>query len=337
VFLLLLMLAAPGSPETSTTLVPGALVDLARGTAYLGAPAGGVEAVQLESGSLLWSTEAASLPLALNDGALLAQGDEARSDPPLALVVLNTAEAGKTLFQMTTPVPRGVRARVTDSARGAFRVQARAVDRGFALNWTFRENPPHDMPPEGRNVAPSVSNGALLVDLKARRVEPLIADGSLRAGSDGLAPSAAVRARVEGGRGDALTLKRWNPHTRDALPDRVLLEKALLSLPSADERHLLAVERVGGGGPGDPEYRWSIFVLESGERVAELRRDSSAAPFVVWKDLMLVVSPPQAGERDGRWIEEPLSLLAIDAKSGAPRWRRALRDLEYRGAPSPMP
>jgi hypothetical protein len=112
------------------------------------------------------------------------------------------------------------------------------------------------------------------------------------------------------------------------------MDRALVALPSADRKHLLASVRVGTGGPADPEYEWSIFSLETGERLGQLRRDVSALPFFVWKDCVVFESPPQGFRRDGNWIEEPLEVRAVRLPGGERVWHRAVRDLEYRG---PMP
>jgi hypothetical protein len=130
-------------------------------------------------------------------------------------------------------------------------------------------------------------------------------------------------------------LKRWDARTGQALPDRTLLETALVALASADQQHLLASERVGTGGPSDPEYRWSIFSLESGERVGELRRDVSASPFFVWKDEIVFISQPYGLRSGDEWIEEPLKVRAFRLTDGGPVWDRAVRDLEYRGTTPP--
>jgi hypothetical protein len=132
-----------------------------------------------------------------------------------------------------------------------------------------------------------------------------------------------------------LTLKRWDALTGVAFPDRVLLQKAIVALPSADESLLLGSERVGEGGPEDPEYRWSIFSLETGERLAEIRRDVSAAPFFIWDGNVVFESRPY-GYRIGEvWVDEPLKIRAVRFSRGVPVWDRAVRHLEYRGPVPP--
>ena len=146
--------------------------------------------------------------------------------------------------------------------------------------------------------------------------------------------SGNIAASVDGGRGGPLTLKRSNVATGAALPDRLLSKNAVTTISSLDQHHLLAAERVGAGGEEDPEYRWVIFAMETGDRITELRRDVSAGPFFLWKDNVVFESPAHGFRSGGVWVDEPLQIRAVRASSGSPVWTSELRDLEYRG---PLP
>jgi hypothetical protein len=108
-----------------------------------------------------------------------------------------------------------------------------------------------------------------------------------------------------------------------------------VALASADRGHVLAAERVGAGGPQDPEYRWSIFSVDSGDFVGELRRDISASPFVVWNGT-LVFETPRIGYRTGEtWVDEPLKIRGLRLSNGASLWDHEIRDLSYQGTTPP--
>jgi hypothetical protein len=113
-----------------------------------------------------------------------------------------------------------------------------------------------------------------------------------------------------------------------------LLPAAVTVLPSADQRHLLASERVGGGGPEDPEYRWSIFSMATGQRIGRLFADVSGAPFFVWGDAIVFEHPPYGRRSGDDWLESPLQVRSVLLASGDLAWERPVRDLEYRG---PLP
>jgi len=326
----------------------GVLLDAARGAVYLGDAARGVEAVDLATGRSLWRTSAAALPLALQDRLLLAQVEEPQPASRLPLVLLDASDRGRTLLESRVPLPDGVPALVADDVSRSFKVVARFLQGAFVVSWSYRETPASGLaPPPGEQPAEQRLQGVARLDPGSGRVEPAEAPPPeprpklpepVERLLEGKAlphhpwRAGAVLAIVEGGRGGRLSLKRWHARTGKPLPTLTLLEAGVASLPSADERHILASELAGSGGPHDPAYRWSIFALETGERIGQARRDVAAAPFFVWKDRLIYVSQPN-GVRDGegKWIAEPLKLRAVQLAGGEALWDRALRDQEYRG------
>jgi hypothetical protein len=106
-------------------------------------------------------------------------------------------------------------------------------------------------------------------------------------------------------------------------------------MPSADQNHLLTSERVGEGGPDDPEYRWVIFAMDTGDRVTELRRDVSAASFFVFSDSVILESRPHGYLRGDLRVDEPLEIQSVRLSTGVPKWKVELRDLSYRGPRPP--
>jgi hypothetical protein len=346
----------------------GVLVDVGRETLYLPAPSGSIEAVDVSAGRLLWSSDAAALPLTVDGSLLVAQAEESRP-ARLPIVVLDVAASGRKVVEAVIPLPDDVRALVVDGMEQQFRASATREEGGFLISWTFTETIVQGIArPAEEPLAMRTVSGSARLDLGTGRVTSNAA-GIVRTGSGPRRPietptmderreSSTLRSAaqpavvaqvqpparwqagnylvlIEGGRGGALTLKRWDARTGVALPDRELLKKAIVALPSAERTYVLASERVGAGGPEDPEYRWSIFSLETGERVGELRRDVSAAPFFVWNDSVVFESRP-FGYRIGEvWIDEPLKLRAVRLSRGVPIWDRAVRHLEYRGPVPP--
>jgi hypothetical protein len=339
VVLSLALKSGVGASDPQPLLAPGAIVDVRRGVVYIGCPVGGVEAVDLRTGATRWATEAAALPLGLAAGRLLALGEENPPGPRLPIVVIDVEHEGRAVFAARLPLPEGVRAAASDDANSVFRAQAWPRGAAFALAWTYRERLARGMAPlDGESAPERQLAGGFRIDPASKKTETV--------DSASLEPPQAtaqawtvggVRATTEGGRGSAITLKRWDARTDHPRPDVALSPNGLVSLPSVDGRHVLVIERVGRGGPDDPEYRWSIFAVETAERVGELRRDVSAMPFVVFDDRVVVASPPSGGERDGRWIEEPLALSGFAFGRHAPVWQHPIRDVEYRGPQPPRP
>jgi hypothetical protein len=328
------------------------IVDAQRGAVYLAEAGGGIEAVDLESGRSLWRSDQAALPLALSGRLLIAQGEEAAPASRLPVVVLDVADKGRKVLEAVIPLPAEVRAHVNDALGRSFRASAEPDRGGFLVSWSYKETQISGVrPPAGQAPPERTFSGAARLRVDTGRVvaadaapgpaarEPDSAERRIRAKDLPHRPwrSGSVLAVTEGGRGEAMTLRRWDARTGRPLPDRVLAAKALAALPSADQRHVLVSERVGAGGPGDREYRWSIFSLETARQVGETRRDESAAPFFVGKDRLLFVSQPRGYLSGEKWIEEPLRVRAVALAGGGPIWDRAIRDLEYRGATPPAP
>lgn len=341
-FVVLSLAAAPFA------LRRGVFVDDGRGAIYLPRPDGSIEAVDLEGGRVLWTSEDAALPLTVDGTLLVAQGEDKRPGR-MPVAILDLQAGGRKVVDAVIPLPDDVRAIVADELERSFRATAQRDGDSFLISWTYKETvvqgiwraPEEPLPTRIVTGAARVqittgkvsATSALTAppaDAVAERLKALhtLAQSPWNAGS--------VFATTVGGRGGPLTLKRWDASTGAALPDLELSKKAIVAYPSAETKSVLASERVGNGGVEDPEYLWAIFSLESGERLGELRLNVSAAPFFVWKDSVVYESRPY-GYRVGEvWVDEPLKIRAVRLSRGVPAWDRPVRPLEYRGPVPPV-
>jgi hypothetical protein len=344
--------AGQGSPATAVVeLRPGVLIDRTRGAIYVGLPAGGVESLDLQTGRSRWSSPDADLPLALRDRILVALKEETRPGAGLPLVALDVEQNGRQLWSLTAPLPPGVIALVTDTLHRSFRSTARVEGNHVIVSWSYRGAPVQGVArAPGRPQDKLELFGAVRIDLGTGRVvdtqetpgPPAPTVTGLPAQlmeSNGLPqpPSRAgnVYAAAVGGRRAPVILKRWNAATGAALPDVVLVKDGLLAVPSSDSRHVLASERVGKGGPDDPEYRWSVFSQESGLRLAQVRRDVSSSPFFVSDRSIIFESQPHGFLQGTTWVARPLEIVAVSITNGNSIWSHAIRDLEFRGVAPP--
>jgi len=312
----------------------GVVVDPARGVAYLGTPSGAIEALDLSTGRPAWTSPAAALPLALNGRLLLARAQEARPGPRLPLVVFD--EDGRKLLEAFAPLPKDVVGIVQDDPWRKLRVTAVADGDGFFIEWTFVNRREH----RGSTDSPSSDPGQS-TESGALRFDPRTGQSIAFEKEVGLveqpAPwqAAGVIASTEGGPGGPMVLKRRDAATGRQLPDRQLARMTIAALRSADGGYVLVSERVGAGGPDDPEYRWSVWSLDKGEKQGEVRRDISASPFFVQKESLVFTAQPHGYLRGGSWIDEPLKIVSIRLSSGSPQWDRAIRDVAFRGQVPP--
>jgi hypothetical protein len=344
------LFAQPKTTDARTfELRRGVIVDGGRGAVYIPQPNGAVEAIDLSAGRVLWTYSDAALPLTVDGSLLVVQGEEKLAGR-LPIAVLDLQAGGRKVVDAVIPLPNDVRALVTDDLQRSFRATAQRDGDAFLISWTYKEiviqgmarAPEEPLPTRivsgaarvhiatGRVMASPAITPRPTTDAAAERIKAIhtLDEMPLQVGN--------VVALAKGGPGEALTLKRWDVRTAAALPDRELSKKAVVALPSAEKKYVLASERVGQGGPQDPEYRWQIFSLQSGERVGELRRDVSAAPFFVWNENVIYESRPH-GYRVGEvWVDEPMKIRALRLSQGAQSWDRPVRHLEYRGPVPPV-
>jgi hypothetical protein len=326
--------AAP--PEPSFLLRRGAVIDPARNAAYVSKPNGSIDAVDLAGGRTLWTSDDAALPVAADDAFLIAQSEEKPHAERLQIVVLSAAD-GRKVSAASIALPAGVLGLVADGKGQSLRVTAEREGANYLVSWFYEHHVIRGIPPRGGKETVYRFAGSARIEPQTGRV--LTSDGGpvgeipgrwKKFGTPPAPPwrSGNVSATTEGGRGGRLVLKRTETASGRPLPDQALSHRAIVALPSADQRHVLATERTG---TDDAEYLWSVFRTDTAEKVTELRRDISAAPFFVALDSIIIVSPAHGYVVGDARVDEPLEIQAVRLSSGDAKWQVEIRDLTYRG------
>ena len=302
--LALLALLAPGvsmaAGDSIRALHEGVVIDSASGAAYVMSPRGGIDALELATGNVMWNSRDAAKPLLLKDGKLLAQARPGK-DGELVVVALE-AKGGKTQGRVGIEIPSFVRANVLDGPSRKFRTQAfEAADGAVVVTWTAEEGRALQglVEPEGakapvENAAaaaktPSLS-GAVKVDMAAGRAVPV----------SGAEPR-SLTAQVTGER----------------------------QMASVDGRHILHSERNPEGGLWN-RYRWTI-TNAAGVKLGTVEAPVSMAPFVVSGNQLFYVAQPSMRKEENKLVEQPLRLRALDLRTGNELWASAVVDSTYRG------
>ena len=299
-------LAVPA--EQGAALRDGVLVAPARGLAYVMRPGGGIDAVDLASGAVRWHSDAASKPLVLAGNRLVAQAESAAGT--LDVVALD-AQGGARGASTRVPLPAGVAASVVDTAQRSFRVYAGGAGPQLVVQWESSAVAAVDAPQgylaaEETGQAPSIGGSALVT-----------VDGSLVEGK--ATPSAAATAAV-----NRPELQELSAPLAKAVSGRQFL--------SADGRHVLVAQMVDRGDPSNVySRRWTIYDRESGARLGSVPALAAAAPFVVRGATLYHVEPAFATRRDGRLVNHPASLRAVDLRSGNELWKVTIRDSDFHG------
>jgi hypothetical protein len=331
--------AFAASPDTAFLLRHGAIIDSVRGAAYVAKPNGTIDAVDLASGRTLWTSADAAIPLGADQEFLVAQVEGKPLPTERFQLVIVDAAGGRKLSEATITLPAGARALIVDEKGKSFRATAEREGALFLVSWVYQHNLLRPVAPKPGESPFRFFAGSARINPQTGRV--VAADGGLvdglpgrwqRYGTPPAPPWLAgnVSARTEGGRGGPLTLKRSEVASGRPLPDQALSKEAITSIPSANQRHLLVSERVGDGGPDDPEYRWAIFAMDTAEKATELRNDVSAASFFVFSDSVIFESMPHGYRRGDVPVEEPLEIHAVRLTTGVAKWEIELRDLSYR-------
>lgn len=305
--LALLALLAPGASMAAGTdsvrpLHEGVVVDSASGAAYVMSPRGGIDAIELATGNVMWNNRDAAKPLLLKDGKLFAQARPGR-EGQLVVVALD-AKAGRSQGRVDIEIPSFVRANVLDGPSRRFRAQAfESADGATVVAWTAEEGRALQglVEPEGDNTpvketaaaakAPSL-NGAVKIDVAAGRAVPV----------SGVEPR-PLTARLAGG----------DPR----------------QMASIDGRHILRSERNPEGGLWS-RYRWTITDA-AGVKLGTVDAPVSMAAFVVSGSQLFYVAQPSVRREENKLVEQPLRLRALDLRTGTALWESAVVDATYRG------
>src|SRR5262249_9479270 len=102
-FLLLPGLAAAEEKSQAPVFLPGGVADPEGKIGYVTNPTGGIDAIDLESGKLLWATDDASRPLVAFDHKLAAQATVKDRPNSVRVLVLDSSDKGKRLL-LSDPV-----------------------------------------------------------------------------------------------------------------------------------------------------------------------------------------------------------------------------------------
>lgn len=335
----------------SFELRPGVIVDPPKGAAYLMNPHRGIDAVDLSSGNLLWSTSNATKPLAAFDDRLAAQTDP---QPPnfhaLPLVML-AANDGSVVSRISIPMPSDVAPSVSSGLGTSFNTTTRVDRDRLTLWWSYSARTISGVNRLGAEPPGRHENGAVSINLKTEQIETLTpqqASVAMRdkhkapqvTASDALLTPPQLAGKFFFAtklQPEHAILKRWDADSGAPLPDIELDSRFAIALASADGADLVTAKAVGANSVGIEVYLWSIYSLATGERIAQIRIAQSPTSCFVWHSLLVYEGLPVTQRINGVLQSEPLELRAVDIHTAIVAWKRAIRDTAYRGSYPPVP
>jgi hypothetical protein len=341
-----------GVDDNSFEMLQGVIVDPVADRLYLMNPHGGINAVGLASGNLLWTSAAAGKPLAAYDDRLAAQAEPSPGTHSLPIVFLNTRDGGRVESTIAIQIPAVTTPPSIDDRMGASSLVNAGVEQdGLLVRWTVTSRRVSPIP---RPVGVQTISGAALINLRTYQAVTLTGDDLARAELRGKISSDTTRlSGTEGlyfppqpvGRffvsvklgpssaGQPAVMKRWSAESGEPLPEIELGPGFIASLVSADKSLVLIVTKTSGR-----DHLWSFYAIATGQRFGEVRLpESTPQPFFVWHSILITEASPDSRTVSGKLVEEPLRVRGIDLKTGSEIWTRPLRDTSYRGSYPPHP
>lgn len=305
-------------PQAAVQLDPGIWIDPDASRAYFVQPSGGMEAVVLDSGATLWSTQAGGKPIGLAKGKLLGQLDKVGHSNKLQLLIFD-AVTGKVVGSESVDggLPADVKISVDDLPGSQFQAAIQEIGDNTLVSWEFTDRQIRGMHPRARPVMsllpemdPAVLGSAEIFPLRGMFKIDFDTGVVSNAGTN----SASSEVLFAPKRVTALG-------SSSAAPIRQAL--------SADERHVLVSQRTEGG-----EYQQTIYDRFNLARVGVLRTDSPILAFIVVGGRIIYESPMYLRQVALEAVVESRALKAVDLQTGTELWRRTIRDPAYRG---PLP
>ena len=302
-------------PSTAVELRPGVVIDPQRRVAYVMNPKGGVDAVGLGRGELVWHSDQAARPIGATAALLVAQAELPKPGNELQVRLLDV-RTGRLNRSVRHALPTGTRTMVVGTAEGTFEVQALLSASDATLAWQFVAVPLQGVRP-----------GALEVDQPAaeRQATPESAPQPTTSG--------VIRIDLPTGRASNLTASdKVSIPTRQAdVPAEAQIGSVTgQQFLSVDGRHVIASERVADDSVWD-KYQWTVYERGSGLRLGMLRDYRSHAPFVIVGSSIIYETGPFERRTEQGLISEPLRVRTVELKGGTQLWSRPIRDTTYRG------
>ena len=322
---------------TAGPLLPCGVADPGGRTGFVANSHGGIDAVDLATGDLLWDVDGAKRPALAEDDRLYAWAPV--NGNGLRVVAFDRAQGGRRLLESeTVTFPDWVS--VEEAPGRSFTARWR-LDRGrLILDWEARAwySGPHATP-QAETDARRQAEGQVRIDVETGKAETAAAETPAAPppppkelekavvrwqGATGDGQAALVLDEAEGRQ--KLSLWLWDAD-KVSPPKELLAGKRLLAQPSIDERFLCLRDASPspdqGAGPEDRgRYGWSIFFADSGERLAQAPYDpGTEGVAVVGQRAFFLVAGPFKGPIDRPFLRSR-SLKAFDLRTGKPLWER---------------
>jgi hypothetical protein len=338
-----LALAVPPSPPAASVFLPQGIADPAGHTGFFASADGGIEAVDLASGKVLWHTHEGQRPLLLDGDRLLAQAGTKRNR--LRILRFDAKHNGECDFESDPVIfPAWV---VTGEAEGhSFAAHWQIQKHHLVLDWEASacyasKTPPT---PEEAQAARKHASGIARIDLRTGQVEigpaqkketpplPPLPDHLEKKAQrwQGLVgPLCKVLTLEEENGQQCLVLHSWDRRNQtEQTPKELLRGKRLLVRPTLDEQ-ILCLHEVNPSPderaslmPKKTSGWWWLFSVQTGKLVGRIPEDAGMNAIVVRGKRVFYLVPGSFRGALNQPSIQPQILRVIDLSSGKKLWER---------------
>jgi hypothetical protein len=340
---LLLCLCSAGAVSAETVPLPAGIAEPSGSTGFFASTGGGIEAVDLATGKVLWQTNEAQRPLLVVGKHLLAQAGTKRNR--LRILRLDPAHDGECDLESDPVVfPAWV---VTGESPGhSFSARWHVEKHQLVLDWQAaawyagKTKPT----PEQETAARKHAHGVALIDLRTGQVEVRPATKVVPSPTPPLPAhleEKAVRWQgLVGKRWKVLTLEEeegrqslvwhaWDRETEKAeQPKELLKGKRLIVRETLDERVLCLREASPSPDerasltPRKSPAWWWLYSVEMDKWIGRIPVESGMHSLAVLGKRAFYLVPGTLRGRLDRPNMQPRTLKAIDLESGKKLWER---------------
>ncbi len=326
---------------------PKGVADEAGQRGFVSKQEGGIDALDLSNGELLWSTDVASRPLIVNGEQLLAQSTMSEQENAFRVAALDAARDGS-LLSMSEPLVFPDWVQVDETDESLFSIRARLREGELWLTWEAHSRYRGGAPPPQFILREATKDfvGTTIVNLRTGEVRMLSDVETTRAqepSDSQLHPSLpyqmgfsqreagwmvddkiAALASVERGGQQSIILQTWDAQTGEANPSVELSSESGQTFYVTPEGLYIFLQSEEPEATGGEQRRWKIFSTQTGQPVAEWLVEASAQAACVLNDSKVYYLAAEASSDDA--AHESQMLKARDLKTGELLWERQLEE-----------
>jgi hypothetical protein len=333
----------PATVLQEPTPLPGGLADPAGRNGYVANPHGGIDAIDLKSGELLWTTNEAEKPLFLQGTRLIAQAGSKRNR--VRILVFETVQQGECVLE-SDPIVLPPWVVAGEAVGHTFDAHWRLEHNQVVLSWTASAEyaGPGRPTAQQKTAAQRRGSGIARVDLDSGQVQ--LGDAAQPAAEQALPGELIEKMSVrwqgvrgnrfyaliaeESGGNQLLVLRSWEQQgSRPIARQELARGKRVLVLPTLDGRYLCLREAPPRPDPKmarktDHERAWAVFAIETGLPVARVPYEpGTQAISFIGSRAFVAVAEALTGALD-RPILQARTLQSVDVKTGKVVWEHAV-------------